>query len=879
MFFSPPSPSPSEPECDICSICNQICEEDKAAILCVSCKHWIHHANRKNCSGLTNCEFKSHKENDNKFWECDLCLTKSNFNIPFHDLNEDDWLLFNGLNKKKTFEDVNIISAKDRKFAEQCEYVQNLVDSNNDDDDDDNELLNNVNSKYYDVKQLNSSKIDLPSSFGLFHANIASLNKHIGDLKHILSLLNYKFDIIGISEHKIRKDIPPSNNISIPGYNEFLFDPIETTHGGTGFYIKDNVDYVTRRDLLINSPGDFESFFIEIHFPKKRNLIVGCIYRHPSSDISIREFTDRHLDPILQKIDTENKQCILMGDFNVDLLKINSHTESNEFHNNLNSHFFTPYILQPTRLRSKTLIDNIFFNSLEYQSISGNLFIEISDHLIQFLILQGFVKERSLPLNNLYRRDFTNFNEREFKEKILEMNWDNICKMNENNPNLSWNNFFNNLTYQLDEFAPFKKVTKKEYNLMLKPWISKEILEKCNRRDSILKSVYKESDPEQRTILHNEFKRLRNEITKDKRDSKKSYYHSYFEKNKLKSAEIWKGIRSLVNIKASKSSSIKLLNENDNLISNPKIISNVFNNYFSSIGTKIEHKIPIVPGSFKDYFEKKDKNGKLLINPLNASFFLSPTIPAEIETLIDALDIKKSTGPNSVPVFILKILKPFFSSWLSELINLSFNVGIFPDILKIAKIIPLHKKECKLTFQNYRPISLLSVFSKIFEKTIYTRIYSYLVKNNLIFDKQFGFRSNYSTNHALISITERIKDLVDSGKYVCGIFVDLEKAFDTVKHTNLCEKLEFYGLRGNVNNLIRSYLSNRKQFVSVNGFDSDLKDFVCGVPQGSSLGPLLFLIYINDFRLCLIIKLNQVTLLTIHLLCLEVKNWVQSNQS
>ena len=194
------------------------------------------------------------------------------------------------------------------------------------------------------------------------------------------------------------------------------------------------MDYVTRRDLLINSPGDFESFFIEIHFPKKRNLIVGCIYRHPSSDISIREFTDCHLDPILQKNDTENKQCILMGNFNVDLLKINSHTESNEFHNNLNSHFFTPYILQPTRLRSKTLIDNIFFNSLEYQSISGNLFIEISDHLIQFLILQGFVKERSLPQNNLYRRDFTNFNEREFKEKILEMNWDNICKMKENNP-------------------------------------------------------------------------------------------------------------------------------------------------------------------------------------------------------------------------------------------------------------------------------------------------------------------------------------------------------------------------------------------------------------------------------------------------------------
>ena len=240
-----------------------------------------------------------------------------------------------------------------------------------------------------------------------------------------------------------------------------------------------------------------------------------------------------------------------------------------------------------------------------YQSISGNLFIEISDHLTQFLILQGFVKERGLPETNLFRRNFSNFNEREFKEEILNMNWVNICKIDENDPNISWNNFFNNLTYQLDEYAPFKKVTKKEYNLMFKPWLSKEILEKCKRRDSILKSISNENDPTEKTILRDAFKKLRNEITKDKRDSKKSYFHSYFEKNKLKSAEDWKGIRSLVNIKASKSSSIKLLNENNNLISDPKIISNVFNDYFSSIGPKIERKIPIVHGSFKEYLRSK----------------------------------------------------------------------------------------------------------------------------------------------------------------------------------------------------------------------------------------------------------------------------------
>ena len=156
-----------------------------------------------------------------------------------------------------------------------------------------------------------------------------------------------------------------------------------------------------------------------------------------------------------------------------------------------------------------------------------------------------------------------------------------------------------------------------------------------------------------------------------------------------------------------------------------------------------------------------------------------------------------------------------------------------------------------MNFANYRPISLLSVFSKIHEKLIYKRIYSYLDKNNLIYKKQFGFRSNYSTNHALISITESIRKLLDSGLYVCGIFIDLEKAFDTVNHKILCDKLNYYGLRRNINKLIQSYLANRRQYVSLNGVDSKIESLTCGVPQGSSLGPLLFLIYVNDFRLCL----------------------------
>ena len=427
----------------------------------------------------------------------------------------------------------------------------------------------------------------------------------------------------------------------------------------------------------------------------------------------------------------------------------------------------TPYILQPTRLQSKSLIDNIFFNSLEYQSKSGNILIEISDHLIQFLILEGYVKDRILPEINMYKRDFKNLNEREFNEVVINgIDWDRTCSFEKNDPDFSCKNFIDTFNFHLDEFAPYRKVTKKEYTLMLKPWITKVLLQKCKERDSILKSISKEIDPVQKIILRDNYKKNRNDITKEKRESKKAYYTAYFEKNKCKPNEIWKGIRSLVNVKSSKSSTIKLFDTNENLISDSKAVSDIFNNHFATIGSKIEQRIPLQSGNYKDYLNKKDRNNKLIINFDNNLFSLYPTDTVEVGKIIDALDIKKSTGPNGVPVFILKIFKVFFSFWLSKLLNQCFEVGVFPDILKLAKVTPLHKKDSKLDFLNYRPISLLSAFSKVYEKLIYKRIYEYFIKYDFIYNKQFGFRSNYSTNHALISITEHIRERLDLGYYV-----------------------------------------------------------------------------------------------------------------
>ena len=301
---------------------------------------------------------------------------------------------------------------------------------------------------------------------------------------------------------------------------------------------------------------------------------------------------------------------------------------------------------------------------------------------------------------------------------------------------------------------------------------------------------------------------------------------------------MWRGIKKITSSNNSNHMFPTAITVNNKTISNPSEIANAFSNCFAKVAIDIQSSIRFSKKIYYDY-----------LPPLNIkSFFLTPTDSTEVCNIIFSFKQNKSDGPNSIPIKILKLLNKDISDQLAILFDQSFSSGIFPSILKTSKIIPIYKKGSKLEFSNYRPISLLSNIDKILERLMYNRLYNFLEKKEIIFSLQFGFRQKYSTTHSLIHLTDKIRHEIDKATYACGIFVDFQQAFDTVDHDILLKKLEYYGVRGISNKWFASYLSNRKQFVSINGYKSNLVDFKCGVLQGSILGPLLFLIYINDLH-------------------------------
>ena len=676
--------------------------------------------------------------------------------------------------------------------------------------------------------------VDAKSELTSIFLNVDGNSTNFDYFSTQLQLQPLPFSIIALAETNVGKE--EGDLYQLNGYTHFYGEKFPNKLKGTGvcIYAHENVNATLNEQLCIVTKN-LESLFITVD-QEDCKVNIGVIYRPPSGDTTEFDSEFTHLKSTFPK----NIKTILLGDYNFDLLKENN-PSVDRFENMILSLGLFPLISLPThssRDLQISCIDNILTDDINSVTMSG----VISDYGTHHKPLVAAFK---MNLGSKISSDKKQVQFYSYSKKNVDLLVSDLeSKAHfflQDDPPPPFDHFFDTFTKAIDSNCKLARPKISKRNALTNPWITDGIEEAISNKDQLcddwVKSMKEpEFAPHGDPKLRVKFRLYRKSLKQIIKTQKRSYYCSKISENLGNSKKVWEVINHLRG-KSKKSIKPQFSVDGERIV-NRRLIANKFNEYFNSIASKMNQDmgenlgIEPIP-SFLEFLPRKTQN----------SMFLADCTPDELSKIIATLQNGKA---SDFPIRVIKRLSHVLSPILCKQFNNLMSIGEFPSILKIGKISPIFKKDNEELMENYRPVSTLPIFGKIFEKIIFSRLYGFLVGQGSLHDSQFGFREGHSTNHALNYSVHHIKKALKEGNHVLGIFIDLSKAFDTIDHNILLSKLENYGIRGLTHKLLKSYLTGRRQCVRVLGEVSDSLPVIYGVPQGSCLGPLLFLIYIND---------------------------------
>ena len=656
--------------------------------------------------------------------------------------------------------------------------------------------------------------------FSILHQNIRGLTGKKDLLADIL--YNNKINILALSETFLSHET--FTDVQIGGYS-FEYKNRKSAGGGIGAYIKDGTPYTRREDLECE---ELEMFWLELSFKNAKKFLLAVIYRPPDSSKYLSKDFVKAITEKIQTVQKENKETIIVGDINCDYSNPEDHCDIKTL---FNVNGFKQIVKKSTRITksTSTLIDVVLTNAPETIIHTDVITTNLSDHEMIGAIRKK-CQQKYQP-RTVRSRTYKNYKAETVRNEIKNLKWEAL--FNCNNPTNAWYLLKDALVNVANRHAPFTMKTIKGKPC---PWLNENIKREMNYRDALNRKAQKKKT-ETNWLAYKRQKNLVNNLIKK---AKMKHHTELLEDNATKPEQFWKCIKNLFPTKAtSDTTCTKFQVNNGEIISDKQQIANGFCNFFQKTAMKLKQSSI----KLRDFIWSAPN---LTQTNRNAIFKFTHVSVPEVKKHLKELKRKKSEGIDEIPNCILKDCAHELAPQIAHIINLSLKSAQIPSDLKTAKITPIYKDGEKSQYTNYRPISVLPTISKILERCVYNQLIEHLESHDLISPQQFGFRKKRSTEMATVLFLDDIQKAMDSGKLTGAMFIDLSKAFDTVSHSSILDKLPKYGIVGLEKLWFTDYLFGRSMKVNYKGASSDTKSISCGVPQGSILGPLLFLLHFNE---------------------------------